>query len=63
VKLQGFTDGDWVGIPSKKKITLGEIFSIGSTTVSWYYRKQISVALSSIEEEYMATCQVACEPI
>eukprot|EP00253_Pinus_taeda_P010842 PITA_10842 len=49
VKLQGFTDVDWAWSPSDKKITLGGIFSIGSTTVSWYNRKQRSVTLSSTE--------------
>ena len=32
-------------------------------TVSWYNRKQISVALSSAEAEYMAASQAACEAI
>ena len=63
VKLQGFTDANWAGIPSDKKSTLGGIFSIGSTTISWYSRKQRSVALSSTEVKYMAAIQVACEAI
>jgi len=63
VKLQGFTDVDWAGSPSNKKSTLGGIFSIGSTTVSWYNRKQRSIALNSAEEKYRATSQVACEAI
>eukprot|EP00253_Pinus_taeda_P034777 PITA_34777 len=56
VKLCGFTDADWAGSPMDKKSTSGRIFSIGSTTVSWYSRKQRSVALSSTEVEYMASC-------
>jgi len=39
VKLQGFTDVDWVGSPSYRKSTSGGIFSIGLATVSWYNRK------------------------
>ena len=54
MKLQGFTDVDWVGIPSDKKLTAGGIFSIGSAAVSWYNMKQRSVALSAAEVEYMA---------
>ena len=54
VKLQGFTDVDWIGSPCDMKNTLGGIFNIGSTTISWYNRKQRSVALNSIEAEYMA---------
>jgi hypothetical protein len=39
VKLHGFMDVDWVGIPTDRKSTSGGIFSIGSTIVSWYNRK------------------------
>ena len=63
VKLHGFRDADWAGNPTERKSTSGGIFTIGSTTVSWYSRKQISVALSSVEAKYMATSQAACEAI
>ena len=63
VKLKGFTDGDWARSPSDKKSTYGGIFSIGSMTVSWYNRKQRSVALSSTEAEYMAASEASCEAI
>ena len=63
VKLQGFTDADWAGSPSDWKSTLGGIFNLGSAAVSWYSRKQRSVALSSVEAENMAAIQVACEAI
>eukprot|EP00253_Pinus_taeda_P002500 PITA_02500 len=53
VKLQGFIDADWVGIPSDRKSTSGGIFNLGSAAVSWYNRKQRSIALSSVEAEYM----------
>eukprot|EP00253_Pinus_taeda_P013516 PITA_13516 len=63
VKLQGFTDADWAGSPSDRKSTLGVIFNLASAAVSWYSRKQRSVALSSTEAEYMAASQAACEAI
>jgi hypothetical protein len=63
VKLHGFTDADWAGSPTDRKSTSGGIFSIGSTVVSWYNRKQRSLALGSTEAEYMATIQDACEAI
>ena len=63
VKLKGFSDADWEGSPSDRNITLGGIFSVGSTTISWYNTKKISVALNSAEVEYMATSQAACEAI
>eukprot|EP00253_Pinus_taeda_P025739 PITA_25739 len=46
VNLQGFTDADWAGSPSNKKSTSRGIFSIDLALVSWYSRKQRSVALS-----------------
>eukprot|EP00253_Pinus_taeda_P026564 PITA_26564 len=49
VKLCGFTDADWAGSPTDRKRTSGGVFNIGSTAVSWYSRKQRSVALSSAE--------------
>lgn len=63
VKLCGFTNADWVGSPSYRKSTLGGIFSVDSTMISWYNRKQRSVALSSAEVEYMVASQATCEAI
>ena len=63
VKLHGFTDANWAGIPFNRKSTSRGIFSIGSTTISWYSRKKISMALISEEAEYMAASQAACEAI
>ena len=63
VKLHGFTDADWAGSPSDRKSTSGGILSIRSTIVSWYNREQISLALSSVEAEYMAASLAACEAI
>eukprot|EP00253_Pinus_taeda_P010635 PITA_10635 len=63
VKLCDFTDADWAGSPTDRKSTSGGIFSIGSTTVSWYSKKQRSVALSSVEAKYMAAIFSTCEAI
>eukprot|EP00253_Pinus_taeda_P027977 PITA_27977 len=63
VNLQSFTDADWVGSPSVRKSTSGGIFNLGSAAVSWYSKKQRSVALNSTEAEYMATIQAAREAI
>eukprot|EP00253_Pinus_taeda_P024897 PITA_24897 len=57
------TRPDWAGSPTDRKSTSGGVFSIGSTTISWYSRKHRSMALSSIEAEYMAASLVACETI
>ena len=61
--MHGFTDADWAGSPTDRKSTSGGIFGMRSMAVSWYNRKQISVALSSVEAEYMAASWAACEAI
>ena len=63
VNLHGFMDVDWAGSPTDRKSTSGGVFSIGSTPVSWYSKKQIFVALGSAEVEYVAAIQAACEAI
>jgi hypothetical protein len=63
VNFHGFTDADWAGSPTDRKSTSGGIFSIVSTVVSWYNRKQRSMALSLAEKEYMVAIQAACEAI
>eukprot|EP00253_Pinus_taeda_P012895 PITA_12895 len=45
------------------KSTLGCYFGLGSAVVSWFSRKQQSVALSSAEAEYMAANLASCEAI
>jgi hypothetical protein len=34
-RLYGYTNLDWVGISSNRKITLGCCYSLGSTMTSW----------------------------
>jgi hypothetical protein len=54
VKLQGYTDSDWARSAVDRKSTSGCCFSLGSGMISWFSRKQLSVALSTIEAEYIA---------
>jgi hypothetical protein len=63
VTLVGYTDSDWAGCAADRKSTSGCCFSLGSGLVSWFSRKQKSVALSSAEAEYMAASQASCEAI
>eukprot|EP00253_Pinus_taeda_P030469 PITA_30469 len=46
-----------------RKSTSGCCFGLGSAIVSWFSRKQQSVALSSAEAEYMAASLASCEAI
>ena len=54
VQLSGFTDANWDGSTVDRKSTNGYYFSLGSGMTSWCNRKQESIALSSVEAEYMA---------
>jgi hypothetical protein len=54
VRLASYTDSDWAGCVSDRKSTSGCCFGLGSAVVSWFSRKQKSVALISTEAEYMA---------
>jgi hypothetical protein len=50
--LVGFTDSDWAGDLDDRKSTAGYVFSLGSGPVTWAYKKQQAIALSSTEAEY-----------
>jgi hypothetical protein len=63
VRLAGFTVVDWAGCAEDRKSTLGCCFSIGSGIISWFSRKQRSVALSSAEAEHMAANLATCEAL
>ena len=54
IKLEGYTDSDWAGCSLNRKSTTGCCFSLGSAMVSWFNRKQPTIALSSTEAEYMS---------
>jgi hypothetical protein len=47
VNLYVYTDSNWVGSETYKKITLGCCFRLGSTMVFWFNRKQTLMVLSS----------------
>ena len=63
VGLVGYSNSDWVGNASDQKSTSGCCFGLGSAVVSWFSRKQKSVALSSAKAEYMVASQASCEAI
>eukprot|EP00253_Pinus_taeda_P011090 PITA_11090 len=54
-RLLYLTDVDWAGSVDDRKSTSGGAFYMGSRLVSWFTKKQISIALSKAEAEYVAT--------
>jgi hypothetical protein len=63
VRLMGYRESDWAGSAVDRKSTSRCCFILGSTVVSWFSRKQKSMALSSAKAKYMAARQVSCEAI
>ncbi|CAM8938926.1 unnamed protein product [Rhodiola kirilowii] len=54
LRLEGFTDADFAGDRTDRKSTSGMAQFLGSCLVSWGSKKQNSMALSTVEAEYIA---------
>jgi len=56
--LHAYTDANWAGSVDDRKNTSGGAFFMGSRLVSWFNKKQSSIALSTAEVEYVvvASC-------
>eukprot|EP00253_Pinus_taeda_P008929 PITA_08929 len=52
--LHAYTDVDWGGSVDDRKSTSGGAFYMGSRLVSWFNKKQSSIALSTTEAKYVA---------
>ncbi len=63
VDIAGYTDSDWGADRDDRKSIGAYVFRIGNAAISWKTKNQSSVALSSVEAEYMAMCQAAKEAV
>ena len=61
--LHGYVDLDWAGNATNRNITSGCCFSLGSSMISWFSRKQSCVALSTTEEDYIVACLTSCKEV
>ncbi|XP_050914940.1 secreted RxLR effector protein 161-like [Lathyrus oleraceus] len=52
--LVGYIDFDFYGSKSDRKSTSGTCHIFSNSLVSWHSKKQVFVALSTVEEEYLA---------
>ncbi|XP_050916102.1 secreted RxLR effector protein 161-like [Lathyrus oleraceus] len=52
--LVGYSDADYAGSKTDRKITSGTCHILGNALVSWACKKQACVALSTAEAEYIA---------
>ncbi|XP_073426901.1 uncharacterized protein [Dendrobates tinctorius] len=61
LELIGYVDADWAGDSHDRKSTSGYLFKVGESLISWSSRKQVSVALSSRDAEYVSATYVSQE--
>ena len=61
--LYGYTNSYWVGSAPYRKSTSSGCYCLGSTMISWFIKKQYSVALSTAEVEYIIAFSISCETI
>jgi hypothetical protein len=59
--LIGYSDSDYAGCKVDRKSTSGTCQFLGRSLVSWSYKKQTSVALSTAEAEYVAAGQCCAQ--
>lgn len=63
LSVKVYTDSDWAGDSSDRKSFSGSVVFLNGCTVSWYCKKQSTVALSSVEAEYMALSDATRETL
>ena len=61
--LKAFTDADWAGSVDDRKSTSGATFFLGNCLVSWLSKKQSSILLSTIQDEYIAAASCCTQVI
>ena len=54
--MLGYCDSDWGASIDDRRSVSGTVFTIAGGAVTWQAQKQKSVALSTVEAEYMAAC-------
>ena len=61
--LYGYSDSDWGNDVNDRRSVTGWVFFLHDGAVSWQSHKQPTVALSSVEAEYMAATQATREAV
>lgn len=61
--LIGYVDADWASDCTDRKSYTGFMFKMSGSVISFECKKQLTIALSSTEAEYMAICEAAKEAI
>ena len=61
--LQGYVDADMAGDVDDRKSSIGYVYTLGGTTISWVSKLQKKVTLSITEAEYVAVTEASKEMI
>ena len=56
--LEGYCDANWISIAKNSKSTSEYMFTLAGAAVSWKSFKQIVIARSTMESEYIALDKV-----
>ena len=52
--LEGYSDANWISDMKDTKSTSGYVFTLGGAAVSWKSSKQMCIAKSTMEYEFIA---------
>ena len=63
VEPLGYTDADWGSNPNDRRSISGNVFLLALAAITWQSRKQPTIALSTLEAEYMAESLTARQVI
>jgi len=63
LRLFGYSDANWGGDRNDRKSHTGYLFMLNGSPVSWTSKKQTTVAVSTMEAEYMALSDASREAI
>jgi len=59
--LTGYSDADWAGDISTRRSTTGYVVMLNNGAIAWRSQRQPTVALSTMEAEYMALTEATKE--
>jgi hypothetical protein len=63
LELTGFSDSDYAGDPESGRSTTGFVFFLGGSPITWFSKKQPTVAISSCKAEYRSMSEATRETV